>query len=78
MYNNQFLIFTESNAARATGQGGVAVLLNMFDDWHHLDIRNKHVTLRKSILICLKHITSLRKSDKIHHEVYSNLTETYH
>ena len=52
--------YSESNAARATGQGGVAVLLNMFDDWHRVDTKNRHVSLRKAILTCLKHITNLR------------------
>ncbi len=62
MYCLFMCMFSESNSARAVGQGGVPVLLNMFLDWHRCDSKNRHVTLRKAILQVLKHVTNLSKS----------------
>ena len=56
------LMLSESNSARAIGQGGVPVLLTMFFDWHRLDTKNRHLTLRKAVLHVLKHITNLSRS----------------
>ena len=55
------LYVSESNSARAIGYGGVPVLLQMYCDWHKLDTKNRHVSLRKSILNVLKHVTNLSK-----------------
>lgn len=52
---------SESNGARAVGQGGVPVLLTMFYDWHRADNKNRHINLRKAILSVLKNLTNLRK-----------------
>ena len=37
------------------------MLLQMYCDWHKLDTKNRHVSLRKSILNVLKHVTNLSK-----------------
>jgi hypothetical protein len=55
------LCVSESNSARAIGQGGVPLLLTMYADWHRMDTKNRHVNIRKAILSTLKHITNLRE-----------------
>ena len=56
--------FSESNAARVIGQDGMEILMVTLDEWNRIDTKNKHLSLRKAILTCLKHITNLRKSIK--------------
>ena len=71
LLNELYLNVSESNAARAIGQGGVPVLLNAFYDWHRVDSKNRHVTLRKSVLSVLKNITNLRKYNIYWYKFYS-------
>ena len=59
--NRYSVNISESNSARAIGQGGVPVLLNTFYDWHRADSKNRHINLRKSILSVLKNVTNLSK-----------------
>ncbi|XP_070542811.1 cytosolic carboxypeptidase 1-like isoform X3 [Ptychodera flava] len=54
------LVKSKSNSARAIGQGGMTILLTMAFDWHRSDTRNRHYNLRKSILIVIRNITSLK------------------
>ena len=53
------LILTESNSARAIGQGGMPILVHAFGEWQKGDVRNRHVSVRKGILNVVKNITTL-------------------
>ncbi|PIK61389.1 putative cytosolic carboxypeptidase 1 [Apostichopus japonicus] len=50
---------SKSNSARALGQGGIAILLSLFYEWHRHDTRNRHIGIRKAILGVIKNITNL-------------------
>ncbi|XP_074650112.1 cytosolic carboxypeptidase 1-like isoform X2 [Tubulanus polymorphus] len=58
------LVKSKSNSARAVGQGGVPILLTMFFEWHRSDTKNRHVNLRKAVLMVLKNITNLKSGRK--------------
>eukprot|EP00794_Sanderia_malayensis_P009853 gene9853-10864_t len=51
-------------ARRAVVHGGVALLLNMFVDWHRIDHRHRQTALRKSILTVLKLIVMINSGRK--------------
>jgi len=44
----------ETGAKKAVSQGVMAILLDMFQEWHKTDHRNRHLALRKSILSVIK------------------------
>ncbi|XP_033108379.1 cytosolic carboxypeptidase 1-like isoform X2 [Anneissia japonica] len=58
------LVKSKSNSARAIGQGGMTVLLSTYMEWHKGDTRQRHVNIRKGILVSLKHVTTLKSGRK--------------
>ncbi|XP_071965777.1 cytosolic carboxypeptidase 1-like isoform X2 [Antedon mediterranea] len=58
------LVKSKSNSARAVGQGGMALLLSTYAEWHKGDTRNRHITIRKGLLVSLKNITALKTGRK--------------
>ncbi|KAJ8304681.1 hypothetical protein KUTeg_018264, partial [Tegillarca granosa] len=58
------LCFTGNNAARTIGGEHVPHLLGLYNDWHQMDTKHRHVGIRKGILNILKNITNLRSGRK--------------
>ncbi|KAF3818008.1 hypothetical protein GH733_014880 [Mirounga leonina] len=50
----------ESNSRRAVNRGYVTSLLWLHQDWHHQDVANTYVLIRRALLLSLKHIANLR------------------
>ncbi|XP_061172292.1 cytosolic carboxypeptidase 1-like [Saccostrea echinata] len=55
---------SRNNAARTIGGEHVPHLLALYHEWHQLDTKHRHVSLRKAILNILKNITNLRSGRK--------------
>jgi hypothetical protein len=53
--------FLGNNAARTIGGEHVPHLLNLYQEWHQLDTKHRHVNIRRAILNILKNITNLSK-----------------
>ncbi|XP_023384774.1 cytosolic carboxypeptidase 4 [Pteropus vampyrus] len=49
-----------SNSRRAVNRGYVTSLLRLHQDWHSHDTANTYVLIRRALLLCLRHITTLR------------------
>ncbi|NWI15558.1 CBPC4 carboxypeptidase, partial [Crypturellus soui] len=54
------LLKSKSNSRRAVNRGYLCGLLKLYQDWHHNDISNDYVHIRRGLLICLKHITNIQ------------------
>ncbi|XP_042554452.1 cytosolic carboxypeptidase 4 [Dipodomys spectabilis] len=54
------LLKSKSNSRRAVNRGYVASLLRLHQDWHSHDTDHTYVTIRRGLLLCLKHIATLR------------------
>ncbi|XP_048225000.1 cytosolic carboxypeptidase 4 [Perognathus longimembris pacificus] len=54
------LLKSKSNSRRAVNRGYVASLLRLHQDWHSHDMDDTYVTIRRGLLLCLKHIATLR------------------
>ncbi|KAM5291498.1 cytosolic carboxypeptidase 4 [Glossophaga mutica] len=54
------LLKSKSNSRRAVNRGYVTSLLRLHQDWHSHDAANAFVPIRRALLLCLKHIASLR------------------
>uniref|UniRef100_UPI00063CA8B4 cytosolic carboxypeptidase 4 n=1 Tax=Odobenus rosmarus divergens TaxID=9708 RepID=UPI00063CA8B4 len=50
----------KSNSRRAVNRGYVTSLLRLHQDWHHQDVTNTYVLIRRALLLSLKHIANLR------------------
>ncbi|XP_036909726.1 cytosolic carboxypeptidase 4-like [Sturnira hondurensis] len=50
----------ESNSRRAVNRGYVTSLLRLHQDWHSRDEADTYVPIRRALLLCLKHIATLR------------------
>lgn len=35
-------------------------LLRLYQDWHHNDVSNNYIYIRRGLLLCLKHITNVQ------------------
>ncbi|XP_076102521.1 cytosolic carboxypeptidase 1-like isoform X2 [Mytilus galloprovincialis] len=55
---------SRNNAARTIGGEHVPHLLGLYQDWHQLDTKHRHVNIRKAILNILKNITNLKSGRK--------------
>ncbi|XP_072166605.1 cytosolic carboxypeptidase 1-like [Diadema setosum] len=58
------LVKSKSNSARAIGQGGMPILVQAFCEWQKVDVRNRHISVRKGILNVIKNITTLKSGKK--------------
>uniref|UniRef100_A0A8C9M6W2 Cytosolic carboxypeptidase 4 n=1 Tax=Panthera tigris altaica TaxID=74533 RepID=A0A8C9M6W2_PANTA len=54
------LLKSKSNSRRAVNRGYVTSLLRLHQDWHGHDTANTYVLIRRTLLLCLKHIANLR------------------
>ncbi|NXC65813.1 CBPC4 carboxypeptidase, partial [Anhinga anhinga] len=55
-----FSLFSESNSRRAVKRGYLGGLLRLYQDWHHNDVSNNYIYIRRGLLLCLKHITNIQ------------------
>lgn len=58
--NDLFPLSPESNSCRAVNRGYVTSLLRLHQDWHSHDVTNTYVLIRHGLLLCLRHIVTLR------------------
>lgn len=61
LYN---LTKSRNNAARTIGGDHVPQLLSLYQEWHQMDTKHRHVLIRKAILNILKNVTNLRSGRK--------------
>ncbi|KAL1789589.1 cytosolic carboxypeptidase 4 [Sigmodon hispidus] len=54
------LLKSKSNSRRAVNRGYVTSLLRLHQDWHSRDVTNTYVLIRHRLLLCLRHIVTLR------------------
>ncbi|XP_060223364.1 cytosolic carboxypeptidase 4 isoform X2 [Meriones unguiculatus] len=54
------LLKSKSNCRRAVNRGYVTSLLRLHQDWHSHDVTNTYVLIRHGLLLCLRHIVTLR------------------
>ncbi|XP_004693028.2 PREDICTED: cytosolic carboxypeptidase 4 [Condylura cristata] len=54
------LLRPKSNSRRAVNRGYVARLLRLHQDWHSHDSAGAHLPVRRALLLCLRHVVSLR------------------
>ncbi|XP_010221764.1 PREDICTED: cytosolic carboxypeptidase 4, partial [Tinamus guttatus] len=54
------LLKSKSNSRRAVNRGYLCGLLKLYQDWHHNDVSNDYIHIRRGLLICLKHITNIQ------------------
>ncbi|KAM9586309.1 cytosolic carboxypeptidase 4 isoform 3-T3 [Trichechus inunguis] len=54
------LLKSKSNSRRAVNRGYVTSLLRLHQDWHSHDTVNTYVQIRQALLLCLKHIATIR------------------
>ncbi|KFQ29186.1 Cytosolic carboxypeptidase 4, partial [Mesitornis unicolor] len=52
------LLKSKSNSRRAVNRGYLGGLLRLYQDWHHHDVSNNYIYIRRGLLLCLKHITN--------------------
>uniref|UniRef100_A0A663EAA0 AGBL carboxypeptidase 1 n=1 Tax=Aquila chrysaetos chrysaetos TaxID=223781 RepID=A0A663EAA0_AQUCH len=45
---------------RAVNRGYLGGLLRLYQDWHHNDVSNNYIYIRRGLLLCLKHITNIQ------------------
>ncbi|XP_074141325.1 cytosolic carboxypeptidase 4 [Sminthopsis crassicaudata] len=54
------LLKSKSNSRRAVNRGYLSGLLRLHQDWQSHDTSNDFIQLRRSLLLCLKHITNIQ------------------
>ncbi|XP_038169353.1 cytosolic carboxypeptidase 4 [Arvicola amphibius] len=54
------LLKSKSNSRRAVNRGYVTSLLRLHQDWHSHDVTNTYMLIRHGLLLCLRHIVTLR------------------
>ncbi|XP_032302815.1 cytosolic carboxypeptidase 4 [Coturnix japonica] len=54
------LLKSKSNSRRAVNRGYLGGLLRLYQDWHHNDVSNNYINIRRGLLLCLKHITNIQ------------------
>ncbi|NXH18087.1 CBPC4 carboxypeptidase, partial [Bucco capensis] len=54
------LLKSKSNSRQAVSRGYLGGLLRLYQDWHHNDISNNYIYIRRGLLLCLKHITNIQ------------------
>ncbi|NWQ76524.1 CBPC4 carboxypeptidase, partial [Columbina picui] len=54
------LLKSRSNSRRAVTRGYLDGLLRLYQDWHHNDVSNNYIYIRRGLLLCLKHITNVQ------------------
>ncbi|NXK46513.1 CBPC4 carboxypeptidase, partial [Chauna torquata] len=58
--NSTFSLISESNSRQAVNRGYLGGLLRLYQDWHHNDVSNNYIYIRRGLLLCLKHITNIQ------------------
>ncbi|XP_033749645.1 LOW QUALITY PROTEIN: cytosolic carboxypeptidase 1-like [Pecten maximus] len=56
---------SRNNAARTIGGEHVPHLLALYHEWHQMDTKHRHVSVRKGILNIIKNITNLKSGRKV-------------
>ncbi|KFP34107.1 Cytosolic carboxypeptidase 4, partial [Colius striatus] len=54
------LLKSRSNSRRAVNRGYLGGLLRLYQDWHHKDVSNNYIYIRRGLLLCLKHVTDIQ------------------
>ncbi|NWX22263.1 CBPC4 carboxypeptidase, partial [Aegotheles bennettii] len=54
------LLKSKSNSRRAVNRGYLGGLLRLYQDWHHNDVSNNYIYIRRGLLLCLKHIINIQ------------------
>ncbi|NXJ62796.1 CBPC4 carboxypeptidase, partial [Rostratula benghalensis] len=54
------LLKSKSNSRQAVNRGYLGGLLRLYQDWHHNDVSNNYICIRRGLLLCLKHITNIQ------------------
>ncbi|NXC41332.1 CBPC4 carboxypeptidase, partial [Penelope pileata] len=54
------LLKSKSNSRQAVNRGYLGGLLRLYQDWHHNDVSNNYIYIRRGLLLCLKHITNIQ------------------
>ncbi|NXL91953.1 CBPC4 carboxypeptidase, partial [Alectura lathami] len=54
------LLKSKSNSRQAVNKGYLGGLLRLYQDWHHNDVSNNYIHIRRGLLLCLKHITNIQ------------------
>ncbi|NXY40583.1 CBPC4 carboxypeptidase, partial [Ceuthmochares aereus] len=54
------LLKSKSNSRRAVNRGYLGGLLRLYQDWHHNDVSNNYIYIRRGLLLCLKHLTNIQ------------------
>ncbi|KFW05706.1 Cytosolic carboxypeptidase 4, partial [Eurypyga helias] len=54
------LLKSKSNSQRAVNRGYLGGLLRLYQDWHHNDVSNNYIYIRRGLLVCLKHVTNIQ------------------
>ncbi|XP_069723351.1 cytosolic carboxypeptidase 4 [Phaenicophaeus curvirostris] len=54
------LLKSKSNSRRAVNKGYLGGLLRLYQDWHHNDVSNNYIYIRRGLLLCLKHLTNIQ------------------
>ncbi|KAK4821629.1 hypothetical protein QYF61_026096, partial [Mycteria americana] len=50
----------KSNSHQAVNRGYLGGLLRLYQDWHHNDVSNNYIYIRRGLLLCLKHVTNIQ------------------
>uniref|UniRef100_A0A8C3LIY5 tubulin-glutamate carboxypeptidase n=1 Tax=Chrysolophus pictus TaxID=9089 RepID=A0A8C3LIY5_CHRPC len=50
----------KSSNRQAVNRGYLSGLLRLYQDWHHNDVSNNYIYIRRGLLLCLKHITNIQ------------------
>lgn len=61
MISKAIVCVSETNCRRVVDCGGVPMTLQMYREWHKMDTKNRQISLRKSLLNILKHVTNTSK-----------------
>lgn len=59
-WHDLFPLSPESNSRRAVNRGYVTSLLRLHQDWHSHDVTDTYVLIRHGLLLCLRHVVTLR------------------
>ncbi|KAM4597564.1 cytosolic carboxypeptidase 1-like isoform 1-T1 [Polymixia lowei] len=58
------LLKSKTNARRAVDRAHVPALLAVYQDWHRNDTRQRHMLIRKGLLVCLRNVTNIKVGRK--------------
>ncbi|XP_068954645.1 cytosolic carboxypeptidase 4 [Petaurus breviceps papuanus] len=59
------LLKSKSNSRRAVNRGYLNGLLRLHQDWQNHDTSNDFIQIRRSLLLCIKHITNIQSGKEV-------------